>query len=76
MKRFVITKNTALNIVMYKPWYAQKIAAVLGEIFVPEYPQVPANIPATTPSYQVNIVTEPDVQQKTAKAAVTGIYVI
>ena len=43
---------------------------MLGELFVPEYPQVPANIPATTPSNQVNIVTEPDVQQKTAKAAV------
>jgi hypothetical protein len=40
---------------------------VLGETFVPEYPQVPANIPATTPSYQVNIVTDPDVQQKTAQ---------
>ena len=58
MKRFMIIKNTTLNIVKYKPWYAQKIAAVLGEIFVPEYPQVPANIPATTPSYQVNILTE------------------
>jgi hypothetical protein len=49
---------------------ALKIAAVLGELLVPEYPQVPANIPATTPSNQVNIVTEPDVQQKTAKADV------
>ena len=59
-----------------KPWFAQKIAAVLGEINVPEYPQVPANIPATTPSHQVNIVTEPDVQQKTAKAAMTENYVL
>ena len=49
---------------------ALKIAAVLGELLVPEYPQVPANIPATTPSNQVNIVTEPDVQQKTAKGDV------
>jgi hypothetical protein len=43
---------------------AQKIAAVLGEQYVPKYPQVPANIPVTTPQYQVNIVTEPDVQHK------------
>ena len=59
---FVLTKQALVN--------ALKIAAVLGEQFVPEYPQVPANIPATTPSNQVNIVTEPDVQQKSAKAAV------
>ena len=57
----VIIKNTMLNIVKKKPWFAQKIAAVLGEIFVPEYPQVPANIPATTPSYQVKIIEEQDV---------------
>ena len=44
-----------------KPWFAQKIAAVHGEIFVPEHPQVPANIPATTPSYQVKIIKEQDV---------------
>ena len=46
---------------MNKSWFAQKIAAVLGEIFIPEYPQVPANIPATTPSYQVKIIEEQDV---------------
>ena len=66
-------ENSALYIVNSKSWYAQKIAAVLGEINVPEYPQIPANIPATT---QVNIVTEPDVQQKTAEAAVRGKYVM
>jgi hypothetical protein len=34
---------------------------VLGEIFVPEYPQVHANIPATIPSYQMKIIEEQDV---------------
>jgi hypothetical protein len=63
-------KNSALYIVNSKSWFAQKIAALFGELKLPEYPQVPANIPATTPSNQVNIVSEPDVQQKTAKAAV------
>jgi hypothetical protein len=68
--KHVLIENSALYIVHSKSWFAQKIADVLGEINVPEYPQVPANIPATTPSNQVNIVTEPDEQQKTAKAAV------
>jgi hypothetical protein len=74
--KHVFLENSALYIVHNKSWLPQKIAAVLGEILVPEYPQVPANIPATTPSYQVNIVTVPDVQQKTAKAATTGNYVM
>jgi hypothetical protein len=43
---------------------------LLRELKLPEYPQGPANIPVTTPSNQVNIVSEPDVQQKTVKAAV------
>jgi hypothetical protein len=74
--KHVFLENPALYIVHNKSWLAQKIAAVLGETFVPEYTQVPANIPATTPSYQVNSVMEPDVQQNTAKAAVTGNYVM
>ena len=53
----VIIKYATLNIVKY----AQKIAAVLGEIFVPEYTQVPANIPVTTNSYQVKIIKEQNV---------------
>ena len=73
--KHVIIKKTALYTVKSKPWYAQKIAAVLRETFVPKYPQEPVNI-LHAPSYQVNIVTEPDVQQKTAKAAVTGNYVM
>ena len=40
---------------------ALKIAAVLGELFVPEYPQVPANIPVTTPSNQVKLIEKKDV---------------
>ena len=57
MKQLLL-ENSAVYIVEYKPWYAQKIAVVLGEIIVPEYPQVPANIPTTNPSYQVNAVLE------------------
>ena len=56
--KHTILENSALYIVEYKPWYAQKIAVVLGEIIVPEYLQVPAIIPATNPSYQVNAVLE------------------
>ena len=73
--KHVIIKKTTLNTVKEKPWYAQKIAAVLRETFVPKYPQEPVNI-LHAPSYQVNIVMEPDVQQKKAKAAVTGNYVM
>ena len=42
------------------------------------YPSTHKNlsISFTPPSYQVNIVTEPDVQQKSAKAATTGNYVM
>ena len=39
-----------LTIKNSKSWFAQKIAALLGELKLPEYPQGPANIPATTPS--------------------------
>ena len=34
------------------------------------------SISITHPSYPVNIVTEPDMKQKTAKAAMTGYYVM
>jgi hypothetical protein len=67
---YTILENSALYIVYSKSWFAQKIAALLRELTLPEYPQGPANIPVTTPSNQVNIVSEPDVQQKTVKAAV------
>ena len=60
-KKHMVIKNTALNIVKKLPWYTQKIAVVLGEIFVPEYPPIPANIPVTTPSYQVKIIKKQDV---------------
>jgi hypothetical protein len=68
--KHVFIENSALYIVYSKSWFAQKIAALLRELKLPEYPQGPANIPVTTPSNQVNIVSEPDVQQKTVKAAV------
>jgi hypothetical protein len=55
--RHVIIKYDTLTIVKC----AQKIAAVLGEIFVPEYTQVPANIPVTTNSHQVQIIKEQNV---------------
>ena len=48
MKQLLL-ENSAVYIVEYKPWYAQKIAVVLGELKLPEYPQGPANIPVTTP---------------------------
>ena len=47
--KHVIIENSALYVVHNKSWLAQKIAAVLGELSLPEYPQVPTNIPATTP---------------------------
>ena len=68
--KHVFIENSALYIVHSKSWFAQKIAALLRELKLPEYPQGPANIPVTTPSNQVNIVSEPDVQQKTVKGAV------
>jgi CMP-N-acetylneuraminic acid synthetase len=58
--KHVFTENSALYIVHSKSWFAQKIAALLGELKLPEYPQVPANIPATTPN-QVKIIEEQDV---------------
>jgi hypothetical protein len=67
LTRFCVKQLTIENT---KSWFAQKIAALLRELKLPEYPQGPANIPVTTPSNQVNIVSEPDVQQKTVKAAV------
>jgi transcription initiation factor TFIIIB Brf1 subunit/transcription initiation factor TFIIB len=67
LTRFCVKQLTIEN---SKSWFAQKIAALLRELKLPEYPQGPANIPVTTPSNQVNIVSEPDVQQKTVKAAV------
>ena len=42
------------------PGSPKKIAALLGELKLPEYPQVPANIPATAPN-QVKIIEEQDV---------------
>ena len=67
--KHTILENSALYIVKNKPWFAQKIAAVLGETVVPEYPQEPVNI-LHAPSYQVNILTETNVQLTTVKAAV------
>ena len=67
LTRFCVKQVTIEN---SKSWFAQKIGALLRELKLPEYPQGPANIPVTTPSNQVNIVSEPDVQQKTVKAAV------
>ena len=59
MKHMII-ENSALYIVHSKSWFAQKIAALLRELKLPEYPQVPANIPATAPN-QVKIIEEQDV---------------
>ena len=57
LTRFCVKQLTIENT---KSWFAQKIAALLGELKLPEYPQVPANIPATTPN-QVKIIEEQDV---------------
>ena len=57
---YTILENSVLYIVHRKSWFAQKIAALLGELKLPEYPQVPANIPATAPN-QVKIIEEQDV---------------
>ncbi len=54
-------ENSALYIVYSKSWFAQKIEALLRELKLPEYPQVPANIPVTAPSNQVKIIEEQDV---------------
>ena len=58
LTRFCVKQLTIKN---SKSWFAQKIAALLGELKLPEYPQVPANIPATPPN-QVKIIEEQDVR--------------
>jgi hypothetical protein len=58
--KHTILENSVLYIMHSKSWFAQKIAALLRELKLPEYPQVPANIPATAPN-QVKIIEEQDV---------------
>ena len=58
LTRFCVKQVTIEN---SKSWFAQKIAALLRELKLPEYPQGPANIPVTDPSNQVKIIEEQDV---------------